>query len=60
MGYPGYDFVNKGRSFVPAKDVLEFLESYAKHYHVLEKIKFEHHVIRVAPIAGGKWEVNSN
>lgn len=57
MGYPGFDFPNKGRSFVPAKDVLEFLHSYVDHYKLAEKIKLLHYVVRVTPTDDDKWEV---
>lgn len=60
MGYPGFDFKNKGRSFVPAKDVLDFLEDYTQHYNVYPRIKFEHHVVRVLPTDDGKWEVKDS
>lgn len=57
MGYPGFDFPNKGRSFVPAKDVLEFLLAYVDEYGLKEKIRLEHLVVRVTPLDNGKWEV---
>lgn len=57
MGYPGYDFINRGRSFVTCDEVLEFFVSYANHYKIVEKVKFEHHVVRVRPIKNEKWEI---
>lgn len=57
MGFPGYDFPNKGRSFVPHEEVLQFFVSYAEHYNVVEKIKFEHNVVRVRPLGETQWEV---
>lgn len=59
MGYPGFDFINKGRSFVPAADVLNFLLSYVDHYQLKEKIRLEHLVIRVTPLEDDRWEVKS-
>lgn len=57
MGYPGYDFPNKGHSFVSSEEVLQFFSSYAQHYNVIEKIKFLHYVVRVKPLSDTKWEV---
>lgn len=57
MGFPGYDFPSKGRSFVPFEEVLEFFNAYAEHYNVVDRIKFEHYVVRVKPLNTGKWEV---
>lgn len=57
MGFPDYDFPNRGRSFVPKEDVLEFFTAYANHYNVVEKIRFEHHVVQINPV-DDKWEVS--
>lgn len=57
MGYPGFDFPNKGRSFVPAKDVLEFLLSYVDNYNLKDKIRLSHLVVRVTPLDDERWEV---
>lgn len=58
MGFPEYPFENRGRSFVPREEVLEFLKSYAREFHLNDVIKFTHNVINVTPLDGNRWEVN--
>lgn len=42
---------------MPKEDVLEFFTAYANHYNVVEKIRFEHHVVQIRPV-DDKWEVS--
>lgn len=58
MGYPDFPIPGQERSYIPAQDVLSFLELYACKFGVLDQIKFSHHVIRVRPgFDGNQWEV---
>lgn len=57
MGFPDYPFPNKGRSFATHDEVLDFFVSYAKHFNVVEKIKFAHYVVRVLPLINDRWEI---
>lgn len=57
MGYPDFPIPAQQKSYIPAKDMLSFLELYAKSFRVDEKIKFQHYVIRVRPIDEKQWEV---
>lgn len=57
MRFTDYDVpCEGGKSFLNATQVLQFLDSYAKHFNVNQVIKFQHQVIRVVPI-GERWEV---
>ena len=57
MGYPDFPYPPQEKSYLPAKDVLEYFNSYADTFNVRECIKFEHHVLRVRPMNDDKWEV---
>lgn len=57
MGYPDFPIPCQEKSYIPAKDVLEFLKLYANNFGLYEKIKFEHQVIRVTPYKDTQWEV---
>lgn len=46
------------RSYITSEDFLSYLQSYADHFQLNELIKFKHHVLRVHPTEGTKWEVN--
>ncbi|XP_055387388.1 senecionine N-oxygenase-like [Condylostylus longicornis] len=56
MGYPDFPIPDQEKSYIPASDILKFLNLYADHFNVKEHIKFLHHVIRVRPKAN-QWEV---
>lgn len=57
MGFPDFEFPNRGRSFVSSDEVLQFFTSYARHFNVVERVQFEHHVVLVKPIENERWEV---
>lgn len=57
MGYPDFAIPEQDKSYISAKDMLDFLNSYADNFEVRRLIKFEHHVIRVRPLLDDKWEV---
>lgn len=56
MCFPDFPFPSQEKSFLPASDVLDYLNSYVDTFGVREKIKFHHHVVRVRPI-NNVWEV---
>lgn len=57
MGYPDFPIPDQQKSYIPQRDMLSFLELYAKKFDVYKHIKFEHYVIRVRPLDDKKWEV---
>lgn len=57
MGFPDYPIPEQERSYLPAKDILQFLNDYADHFHVRERVRFYHHVKSVTPKADGGWTV---
>lgn len=57
MGFPDFPIPDRGKSYLPSREILEFLESYAANFKVKERIKFEHFVIRVRPV-DNEWEVS--
>lgn len=59
MGFPDYPIPEQERSYLPAKDILQFLNDYADHFHVRERVRFYHHVLSVAPKPAGGWAVRA-
>lgn len=57
MCYPDEPFPENEKSFVSSDVVLKYYKSYADKYKLRENIKFEHHVVRVRPLANDSWEV---
>lgn len=58
MCFPDFPFPPQEKSYLPAAEVLTYLRSYVDTFNVREKVKFQHHVIRVRPHStGNKWEV---
>lgn len=63
MCFPDFPFPPHESSFLPASEVLTYLNSYADAHQVREKIKFNHHVVSVRPLPtnarsrGDLWEV---
>uniref|UniRef100_A0A1B0D7G2 Flavin-containing monooxygenase n=1 Tax=Phlebotomus papatasi TaxID=29031 RepID=A0A1B0D7G2_PHLPP len=61
MGYPDFPIPGEGVSYIPAEEMLAFLQSYAKSFGVTSLIKFNHHVIRVRPLGQPddkhSWEI---
>lgn len=57
MGYPDVPFDSDKESYIASDKVLNYYKSYADQFNLHQFIKFEHHVIRVRPIAEDRWEV---
>lgn len=57
MGYPDFPIPAQEKSYIPASDMLAFLDLYATQFHVKERIRFQHYVLRVRPWAKSQWEV---
>lgn len=57
MKFPDFPFPSQPKSYLPARDVNDYLNSYADHFGLHRFIKFSHHVLRIRPILNGKWEV---
>lgn len=60
MGFPEFKFENRGRSFVPHEEVLDFFDSYAREFRLSEVVKLAHNVVNVTPADGERWEVSTN
>lgn len=58
MGYPDFPIPAQEKSYIPAKDMLAFLQLYAKTFGVQQCVKFQHYVIRVRPVGESRWEVH--
>lgn len=61
MGFSDYPMPATSRkSYIGWRKVLDYFQDYAKHFNVVDKIKFCHHVIRVRPVQETtKWEVGT-
>lgn len=58
MCYPNEPFPAQEKSFVSSQEVLQYYQSYAAKYNLLDLIKLQHHVIRIRPINDGvEWEI---
>lgn len=57
MSFPDFLFPPNELSFVPASDVLQYLNLYADKFMLRQFVKFEHQVVRVRPMLDGAWEV---
>ncbi|KAL4714912.1 hypothetical protein ACJJTC_014283 [Scirpophaga incertulas] len=60
MGFPDFPVPESDKSYLPAKDMLAFLELYSNKHGVTPQIKFHHHVQLVKPklnLTGDLWEV---
>lgn len=59
MGFPDLPIPDtRPESYIPAKDILDYLNNYANEFSLKEHIKFQHYVVRVRPFEDTKWEVN--
>ncbi|XP_063618898.1 senecionine N-oxygenase isoform X1 [Cydia splendana] len=61
MGFPDFPIPESEKSYLPAKDMLAFLQLYSDKHGVTEHIKFKHHVQLIKPRAtpsGEVWEVS--
>ncbi|CAG9785970.1 unnamed protein product [Diatraea saccharalis] len=57
MGFPDFPVPESEKSYLPAKDMLAFLQLYADKHGVTPHIKFNHHVQLVIPKAGPSGEL---
>ncbi|KAG6461785.1 hypothetical protein O3G_MSEX012857 [Manduca sexta] len=57
MGFPDFPVPESERSYLPAKDMLAFLQLYSDKHGVTKHIKFNHHVQLVIPKAGPSGEL---
>ncbi|XP_013171973.1 PREDICTED: senecionine N-oxygenase [Papilio xuthus] len=57
MGFPDFPVPESDKSYLPAKDMLAFLQLYADKHNVTPYIKFKHHVQLVKPKAGPNGEL---
>ncbi|CAO1382341.1 unnamed protein product [Diamesa hyperborea] len=57
MCYPDFPYPEQEKSYIPHKDVYDYLNLYADTFNVRECVKFEHHVLRVRPLNDDTWEV---
>lgn len=57
MGYPDFPIPTQEKSYISSEDMLKFLNLYADEFKVRDRIKFEHHVVRVRPLLDDKWEL---
>src|SRR5690349_21126119 len=55
MRYPDFPF--EGKTFMESSEVLKNLNDYTDAFDLRRHIKFEHHVMRVRPIADDRWEI---
>ncbi|XP_063825183.1 senecionine N-oxygenase isoform X2 [Ostrinia nubilalis] len=57
MGFPDFPVPESEKSYLPAKDMLAFLQLYSDKHGVTPHIKFSHHVQMVIPKAGPMGEL---
>lgn len=57
MGYPDFPIPKQEKSYIPAEDMLAFLDLYATTFKVKECIRFQHYVIRLRPLGPTQWEI---
>lgn len=57
MGYPDFPIPEQDKSYIPAADMLAFLDLYATRFDVKPRIRFQHYVIRVRPVGDSQWEL---
>ncbi|KAG5680259.1 hypothetical protein PVAND_009778 [Polypedilum vanderplanki] len=57
MSFPDFPIPYQEKSYILAEDMLAYLNLYADNFKLKEKIKFEHHVVRVRPLIDDTWEV---
>lgn len=57
MGAPDFPIPPQNKSYISSQEMLKFLNLYADKFLLRNKIKFEHHVIRVRPLVDDSWEV---
>ncbi|NP_001171913.1 flavin-dependent monooxygenase FMO3 precursor [Bombyx mori] len=57
MGFPDFPVPESEKSYLPAKEMLSFLQLYADKHQVTDRINFNHHVNLVIPKAGPSGEL---
>lgn len=57
MGFPDFPVPESEKSYLPAKEMLAFLQLYSDKHGVTKHIKFSHHVQMVKPKAGPSGEL---
>ncbi|XP_032518605.1 senecionine N-oxygenase-like isoform X2 [Danaus plexippus] len=60
MGFPDFPIKGSEKSYISAKEMLNFLDRYAEEHNVKKCIKFKHHVQMIKPKqtpAGELWDV---
>ncbi|XP_072931635.1 senecionine N-oxygenase isoform X2 [Epargyreus clarus] len=57
MGFPDFPIPESDKSYLPAKDMLAFLQLYADKHGITQHIKFKHHVQLVIPKQGPSGEL---
>jgi hypothetical protein len=55
--FPDYPMPPDYPDFPSAKQMLEYLEQYARHYDLAEHIRFNTSVTRVEPVEKSQWEI---
>ncbi|XP_054267477.1 uncharacterized protein LOC128989586 isoform X2 [Macrosteles quadrilineatus] len=56
MGFPDFPIPEQPRSYLPAIDILRFLDNYAEHFQLKQHIKFRHLIKQIQPNQSG-WTV---
>lgn len=57
MEFPDFPYPEDTLVFPTQPDVLNYLHSYANRFDLKKHIKFNHSVVRVAPIEDDNWEI---
>lgn len=60
MGFPDFPIPEQELSYIKRECMLNFLNLYAENFGLKERIKFQHHVIRVKPFNESQWEVSKS
>lgn len=62
MGFPDFPITDSEKSYIPAKDMLSFLQLYSEKNGITQRIKFKHHVQQIIPKQGltrELWDVTA-
>ncbi|XP_066152340.1 uncharacterized protein [Euwallacea fornicatus] len=59
MELDGFPYKEQKSSFISQRNVIEYLDDYAKHFGLLSHIKFDHKVEFVDPRQDNKWTINT-
>lgn len=58
--YPSYPMPEDWADYPPYYQVAQYFEDFADHFGLRERIKFNTEVTKVAPLAGGGWQVTTS